>query len=48
MYFSHFGAKANRRLVERAGFEIESTTIVAEPEDRHDARFLWVVARAPR
>jgi SAM-dependent methyltransferase len=47
MYFSHFGAKRNRRLVERAGFEIESAEIHAEPEDRHDARFLWIVARAP-
>jgi SAM-dependent methyltransferase len=47
MYFSHFGAKKNRRLVERAGFEIESAEIDAEPEDRHDARFLWVIARAP-
>jgi SAM-dependent methyltransferase len=47
MYFSHFGAKKNRRLVERAGLLVESAEIHAEPEDRHDARFLWVVARAP-
>jgi SAM-dependent methyltransferase len=47
MFFSHFGAKANRRLVERAGLTIESAEIAVEPEDRHDARFLWVVARAP-
>ena len=47
MYFSHFGAKANRRLVERAGLIIDSAEIAVEPEDRHDARFLWVVARAP-
>jgi SAM-dependent methyltransferase len=47
MYFSHFGPSANRRLVARAGFEIVSTEIAVEPEDRHDARFLWVVARAP-
>jgi len=47
MYFSHFGAKANRRLVERAGLVIERAEIAVEPEDRHDARFLWVVARAP-
>lgn len=47
MYFSHFGAKANRRLVEATGMEIESAVILAEPGDRHDARFLWVVARAP-
>ena len=47
MYFSHFGAKANRRLVEKAGFVIDSAEVAVEPEDRHDARFLWVVARAP-
>jgi SAM-dependent methyltransferase len=48
MYFSHFGAKANRRLVERAGLVVERSEIAVEPEDRHDARFLWVVARAPK
>jgi SAM-dependent methyltransferase len=47
MYFSHFGARANRRLVERAGFEILRADVAIEPEDRHDARFLWVVARTP-
>jgi SAM-dependent methyltransferase len=47
MYFSHFGAKANRRLVEGAGFVVERSELAIEPEDRHDARFLWVVARAP-
>jgi ubiquinone/menaquinone biosynthesis C-methylase UbiE len=47
MYFSHFGAKANRRLVEQAGFVVDRAEIAVEPEDRHDARFLWVVARTP-
>ena len=47
MYFSHFGAKANRRLVETAGFVIDRADVAVEPEDRHDARFLWIVARAP-
>jgi cyclopropane fatty-acyl-phospholipid synthase-like methyltransferase len=47
MYFSHFGAKANRRLIERAGLVIERAEVAVEPEDRHDARFLWVLARAP-
>jgi SAM-dependent methyltransferase len=45
MYFSHFGAKANRRLVEQAGLVVDRAEIAVEPEDRHDARFLWVVAR---
>jgi SAM-dependent methyltransferase len=47
MYFSHFSARVNRRLVEEAGLIIERAEVVSEPEDRHGARFLWVVARAP-
>jgi SAM-dependent methyltransferase len=47
MYFSHFGARANRRLVERAGLVVEGAELAVEPEDRHDARFLWVIARSP-
>jgi ubiquinone/menaquinone biosynthesis C-methylase UbiE len=46
MYFSHFSARTNRRLVEAAGFTIEEAEVVAEPEDRHSARFLWIVALA--
>jgi cyclopropane fatty-acyl-phospholipid synthase-like methyltransferase len=47
MYFSHFSARKNRRMVEDAGFVIDRADVVQEPEDRHDARFLWVVAHAP-
>ena len=47
MFFSHFSARTNRRLVEAAGFIIDSAEVLAEPEDRCDARFLWVVARRP-
>jgi ubiquinone/menaquinone biosynthesis C-methylase UbiE len=47
MYFSHFTAKKNRRMVEDAGFVVDRADVVSEPEDRHDARFLWVVASAP-
>jgi SAM-dependent methyltransferase len=47
MFFSHYGAKKNRAIVRRAGFEVEEAVIEAEPEDRHDALFLWVVARRP-
>ena len=47
MYFSHFSARVNRRLVTAAGLEIESAEVLAEPGDRFDARFLWVLARAP-
>jgi SAM-dependent methyltransferase len=47
MFFSHFSARVNRRLVAEAGLVIERAEVAVEPEDRHDARFLWVVARAP-
>ncbi len=47
MYFSQFSARVGRRLVEAAGLVVERADVVAEPEDRHDARFLWIVARAP-
>jgi SAM-dependent methyltransferase len=47
MFFSHYGAKKNGAIVRRAGFEVEEAVIEAEPEDRHDALFLWVVARRP-
>jgi SAM-dependent methyltransferase len=47
MFFSHFGARRNRRMVEEAGLTVEEARIEIEPEDRHDARFLWIVARAP-
>jgi SAM-dependent methyltransferase len=45
MFFGHPGAKRNRALLRAAGFEVETAVIEREPEDRHDARFLWVVAR---
>ena len=45
MFFGHPGAKRNVALLRAAGFEIETSVIEHEPEDRHDARFLWVVAR---
>ena len=47
MYFSHFSARRNRRLVEAAGFVVDSSEVLTEPEDRFAARFLWVVAHAP-
>ena len=47
MFFGHHGAKRNRALVRAAGFELETAVIEAEPEDRFDALFLWVVARKP-
>lgn len=47
MFFSHFGARTNRALVRRMGFDIEEAVVAEEPEDRHAARFLWVMARKP-
>jgi SAM-dependent methyltransferase len=47
MFFSHYGAKRNRELVRTAGFELEEAMLEEEPEDRHAALFLWVVARRP-
>jgi hypothetical protein len=47
MFFSHYGAKKNRALVRRAGFEMELAVVEEEPEDRHAALFLWVIARKP-
>ena len=47
MFFSHYGAKRNRALVREAGFVLEEAVVESEPEDRHDALFLWVVARRP-
>jgi SAM-dependent methyltransferase len=45
MFFGHPGAKRNVALLRAAGFVVETSVIEHEPEDRHDARFLWVVAR---
>ena len=47
MFFSHHGAKKNRALVRRGGFELEEAVVETEPEDRHDALFLWVIGRRP-
>jgi SAM-dependent methyltransferase len=47
MFFGHHGAKRNRALLRSAGFELEMAVVESEPEDRHDALFLWVVARKP-
>jgi SAM-dependent methyltransferase len=47
MFFGHHGAKRNRAIVRRAGLEIEEAVVEEEPEDRHAALFLWVVAHKP-
>ncbi|HEY7092549.1 MAG TPA: class I SAM-dependent methyltransferase [Ktedonobacterales bacterium] len=47
MYWSHFDAETNRRLVEEAGLTIESATLETADEDGAPVTFLWVVARKP-
>jgi SAM-dependent methyltransferase len=47
MYFSHYGVRRNRAMVRRAGFELTEAVVNEEPEDRHGALFLWIVARRP-
>ncbi len=43
MFFSHYDAETNRRLVRDAGFAIERAELIDQDQD--DGRFLWVVAR---
>jgi SAM-dependent methyltransferase len=49
MYFSHFDAETNRRLLREAGFELIVDEIVEQDEGEHGvARFLWVIAAKPK
>jgi SAM-dependent methyltransferase len=43
MFFSHYDAATNERLVHDAGFAIEHAELVDQDDDA--ARFLWVIAR---
>ena len=45
MFFSHFDAETNLRLVTGAGFVIERQEVVAEDEDGDPVSFLWVLAQ---
>jgi SAM-dependent methyltransferase len=46
MFFSHFDAETNRRLLREAGFELLLDEVVAQDEgDYGIARFLWVICR---
>ena len=46
MFFSHYGAETNRRLVEEAAFEVERAEVVEEDEgEGRLVSFLWLVAR---
>jgi SAM-dependent methyltransferase len=45
MYWSHFDAATNQRLIEEAGLNIESAALETADEDGAPVTFLWVVAR---
>jgi SAM-dependent methyltransferase len=46
MFFSHYDADTNRRLVGEAGFDLIVDEIVAMHEEGHgEARFLWILAQ---
>jgi len=46
MFFSHFDAPANLRVVADAGLRIEAADVIQEVEhDGREVSFLWVVAR---
>jgi SAM-dependent methyltransferase len=47
MFFSHFGARTNKRLVHAGGFDILSARIEQTDEDGDAVRFLWIVATKP-
>ncbi len=42
MYWSHFDAETNRRLLREAGFEVEEADVAEDMDEHH----LWVIARA--
>jgi cyclopropane fatty-acyl-phospholipid synthase-like methyltransferase len=46
MFFSHFDADTNRRLVREAGFKLLEHEVVPMFEEGHgEVRFLWVIAQ---
>ena len=47
MYFSHYGAATNERLVRDAGLRVLSARVEATEEDGVPVPFLWVVAEKP-
>lgn len=45
MYFSHYDAPANRAMVQRAGFVLESVEVIEDDEGGRPVPFQWIVAR---
>jgi SAM-dependent methyltransferase len=49
MFFSHFDAETNRKLLREAGFELVRDEVVPMIEEGFgETRFLWVLARKPK
>ena len=48
MFFSHFDAATNRRLVEEAGFELVRAEEESQLEGDREVPYLWLLARIPR
>ena len=47
MFWSGYDARTTRRLIEDAGFRVESFTLETAEEDGEPTSFWWVVARRP-
>jgi cyclopropane fatty-acyl-phospholipid synthase-like methyltransferase len=47
MFFSHYDATTNTRLVQEAGFEIVKAEEETQIEDSRRVPYLWVLARKP-
>ena len=48
MFFSGFGADTNRRLLQRAGFDLLVDEVLPVHEPEATVEFQWVIARIPR
>ena len=47
MFFSHFDADTNMKLVAQAGLAIPRHEVIGEEENGETVKFLWVLARKP-
>ena len=47
MFFSHFGAETNIKLVGEAGLALKQHEIVGEEENGRMVQFLWIIAQKP-
>lgn len=48
MYWSGFDADTNRRLLEEAGLEVDSSEVLTQMEGDTEVSFLWVQAHRPQ